>query len=656
MARLVNKMFEERKRIEDELKKKEAYQQLVLDSLPMAFYITSPDSIIGGRWVSEQIYKLTGYRSEQFLGDEDLWAARIHPQDRKSTTDALTNMSQNGPLKIEYRWQTASGIYIWIEDHAILIQGRNGVPAEIIGTWRDITKRRKSDEALKLSEATLRSIAGVLSVGIGQVLNQVIKQANDKLCAMTGYSSEALIGQNVRILYPSQEEFERVGREYCSQIREKETGTVEARWQRKDGTIINVLMSSTPVDRTDQEAPVIFTVQDMSEQKTAKTERKDLENLLRQSQKMEAIGTLAGGIAHDFNNILSPILIQTELALMDLPQDSLLRFNLEDVLEAAHRARELVKRILAFSRQSDENHQPVEVKSVIADALKLLRATLPTTIRIEQQIESKSDTILADSTQIYQILMNLGTNASHAMRANGGILKVILEDVEIDMDEAVRRNVNPGPYLKLSIADTGCGMGQEVMGRIFDPYFTTKEKGEGSGLGLAVVHGIVKGYGGAIVVESETGSGTVFEVFLPQTDREMSIKTEEKGPMPRGDEKILVVDDEKAVVDATQQILERLGYDVVARTSSREALEVFCSQPDMFDLVLTDQTMPNMTGVEFAGELMALRKDIPVILFTGFSETIDEEKAKSMGIVELIMKPLVMREMAEKIRNILDNR
>lgn len=628
--------------------------ELLLDSLPMAFYTTSPDGI-SGRWVSEQIYKLTGYRPDQFRGNEDLWAERIHPQDRKGTIDALKNMPQNGPLEIEYRWQIAGGIYIWIEDHAILIQDRNGVPTEIIGTWRDITKRRKSDEALKLSEATLRSIFDASPVGIGQVLNQVIKQANDKLCAMTGYSSEELIGQNVRILYPSQKEFEWAGREKCSQIREKGTGTVETKWQRKDGAIIDVLMSSTPVDRIDQTAPVIFTALDISDQKMAEAERRDLENLLWKAQKMEAIGTLAGGIAHDFNNILSPIMIQTELTLMDLPQDSPLRCNLEDVLEAAHRARELVKQILAFSRQSDEDRRPVEVKSVIADALKLLRATLPTTIQIEQQIESKSDTILADSTQIHQILMNLGTNASYAMRANGGILKVILEDVEIGRDEAVRRNVNPGPYLKLSIADTGCGMDQAVMGRIFDPYFTTKEKGEGSGLGLAVVHGIVKSYGGAITVESEPGSGTVFDVFLPRIDREMSIKIEENGPMPHGDEKILVVDDEKAIVDAIQKILERLGYDVVARTSSREALEVFCSQPDMFDLVLTDQTMPNMTGVEFAGELMALRKDIPVILFTGFSETINEEKAKSIGIVEFIMKPLVMSEMAEKIRNILDN-
>jgi PAS domain S-box-containing protein len=517
-----------------------------------------------------------------------------------------------------------------------------------------IDKRNWSEEALKKSETTLRSIFSAAPIGIGLLSNQVIKQVNDSWCNMLGYAKDELFEQNAGILYEEPEAFDRVARETEAQIKRNGAGTIETQWKCKDGSIIDVLLSYAVVDAKDASV-VTFTALDISSQKVVEADRMRLEAMLQQAQKMEAIGTLAGGIAHDFNNILSPILIQTEMALLDLPSDSPLRLNMEDVLEAGNRARELVKRILAFSRQSEEELSPIKASSVVKESLRLLRATLPTTIEITQSLEAESDLILADATQIHQVLMNLFTNAFQALPEKGGLLWVGLDRLELDdADVMVIPDLTPGSYLRLTVSDNGMGMDRATMDRIFDPYFTSREKGEGTGMGLAVTHGIVKSYGGAITVKSERGKGASFEVYLPCIERKGSLETEGVKPLPTGNEKILLVDDEKAITDAIQQVLERLGYQVVARTSSVEAFEVFRSRPGEFDLVITDQTMPGMTGEEFAKKLMALRSDIPIILCTGFSHIINEEKAKAIGIRKFIMKPVVMREMALTIRDVLD--
>lgn len=517
-----------------------------------------------------------------------------------------------------------------------------------------IEKRKQSKDALKKSEATLSSIFSAAPIGIGLVSNQVIKQANENCCKLLGYSKEELLEKNAEILYQDPDEFKRDKREINDQIQRTGTGGIETKWECKDGSVIDVMLSYAVVDPKNSSL-VTFTVLDISERKMAEKDRERLEVMLQQAQKMEAIGTLAGGIAHDFNNILSPILIQTEMALLDLPSDSHIRLNLEDVLEAGNRARELVKRILAFSRQTEEERNPIKVSSVLNESLKLLRATLPATIEIEQSIKAESDLVLADATQIHQVLMNLFTNAYQAIPEKGGVLWVGLDRVELDdSSAAVIPNLTPGPYLRLTVSDNGIGMDRETMDRIFDPYFTSKDKGEGTGMGLAVAHGIVKSFGGAITVKSDLGKGASFEVYLPCIERRSAMAVEQVKPFPKGNEKILLVDDEKAIIDAIQQVLERLGYQVVARTSSIEALEVFRTQTDSFDLVISDQTMPNMTGEKLAKELMALRTDIPIILCTGFSHIINEEKAKAIGIRKFIMKPVVMREMATIIRDVLD--
>jgi PAS domain S-box-containing protein len=385
------------------------------------------------------------------------------------------------------------------------------------------------------------------------------------------------------------------------------------------------------------------------------TESKRLETQLQQAQKMEAIGTLAGGIAHDFNNILTPIISYTELALFQLADDSPMRFNLERVVNAGLRARDLVKQILTFSRQSDQQRIPLKVAPIVKEALKLLRASLPTTVEIRENIKADSGTVLAGPTQIHQVLMNLCTNAGHAMREKGGVLEVTLVDVDLDSYAAAEYpDFVPGPCVKLTVSDTGHGMGREIMERIFDPFFTTKEVYEGTGMGLPVVYGIVKSYGGAITVDSEPGKGATFTVFFPKIDVGEQLQAEPAETLPTGNERILVVDDEEVITDSLRQTLESLCYNVDARTSSIEALEVFRARSDNFDLVITDQTMPNMTGEMLAKELMIIRSDIPIILCTGFSEMISEAKSKAIGICGFVMKPIVISELAKAVRKVLD--
>jgi CheY-like chemotaxis protein len=374
---------------------------------------------------------------------------------------------------------------------------------------------------------------------------------------------------------------------------------------------------------------------------------------------MEAIGTLAGGIAHDFNNILSAIMGYTELAVLGVPEKLPAKQNLQEVLKASHRAKDLVRQILTFSRQGEQERKPVLIFPIVKETLKLLRASLPSTIEIRQKIDSETGVIEANLTQIHQVVMNLCTNAAHAMRENGGVLEVSLVNVEMDIDTTAQHpDIHPGPYLRLTVSDTGIGIAPDLVERIFDPYFTTKKVGEGTGLGLAVVHGIVKSHGGIIKVYSELGKGSTFHVYFPLIDGFQEItETQKVELLPMGDhERVLFVDDEQALVELGEKMLEHLGYEVTVRTSSIEALELFRNQPDRFDLIITDFTMPNMTGDKLAQEVMRLRPGLPVILCTGFSERISEMKAKALGIQEFVMKPFDLNDLARTIRRALDHK
>jgi PAS domain S-box-containing protein len=389
------------------------------------------------------------------------------------------------------------------------------------------------------------------------------------------------------------------------------------------------------------------------------THQKQLEQRLIQAQKMEAIGTLAGGIAHDFNNILAVIIGHAELMREELGERSPMSKRAEQIVISSERGAELVKQILAFSRQSNRKRKPVKLTTIIQESLRLLRSILPSTIDIRQDIQSTSARVLADPTQIHQIMMNLGTNALHAMREKGGILEVSLEEVVLDAETVkTYHDINPGPYLKLTVSDTGHGMTPAVIKRIFEPYFTTKKTGEGTGMGLAVIHGIVKSYGGDISVHSQPGKKTSFDVFLPcfQERRKTERKPRLAQEVPRGSERILLVDDETALADVGTQVLERLGYRVVGKSNAIEALETFRQESQQFDLVISDLTMPHMTGIQLAEEIKQIKPGTPIIICSGFTSSATKKQIKNFGIDDFVTKPVNKTELARVVRKVLDNK
>ncbi|RMF84105.1 MAG: hybrid sensor histidine kinase/response regulator [Nitrospinota bacterium] len=529
-------------------------------------------------------------------------------------------------------------LYAQVQHHATALEHR-------------ITAQEKAEASLRLLSRAIEHTAD--SVMITDT-HGVILFVNPAFERLTGYSREEAVGNTPRLLKSGQhspEFYKTLWTTICA------GQTFQATFvnRRKDGTLYYEEKILTPV-KDDQGHIVHFvsTGRDITERKQAEEERERLQEQVRQMQKIQAIGTLAGGIAHDFNNILAAILGYTELALFDVPPESKIWPHLQAVLEAGDRAKHLVQQILTFSRQHEQERKPVSLRLLLKETLKLLRATLPATIEIRQSCRTAHDMILADPTQLHQVLLNLCTNAEYAMRERGGVLEVSLDTVEIDATVAAAHPpLQPGSYVRLTVRDTGPGMPPEVVERIFEPYFTTKPEGEGTGLGLAVVHGIVASHGGTITVESRVGKGTTFTIYLPSLTASTETNSSVPEPVPRGTERILFVDDEEALARLGYQILTHLGYEVTVRTSSLEALEAFRAAPYRFDLVITDQTMPQMTGEAFSQAIREIRPDIPIILCTGFSHTMSKEKARQLGINAFLLKPLTTADLGKVIRQVL---
>nr|WP_319393996.1 ATP-binding protein [uncultured Desulfobacter sp.] len=389
--------------------------------------------------------------------------------------------------------------------------------------------------------------------------------------------------------------------------------------------------------------------------KTLQEKQKKADEYLWQAQKMESIGNLAGGIAHDFNNLLFPIIGMSEMLLEELAEDSLEHENIKMIWEAGKRGRDLVQQILSFSRQSEKDKSPVRLQQILEEALKLSRASLPSSIQINKEIQQDCGWVLADSIQFHQIVINLITNAAHAVDPSEGTINVQLKEVRATQNDSPAKLNSDGKYVMLKISDNGCGIDNSIKNKIFDPYFTTKDKGKGTGLGLAVVYRIVQDHQGDIVVGSKVGEGTSFSIYLPLLEQPSDTPPKDSITSPQtGSEHILLVDDEKSVAQIETQMLNRLGYKVTVHTSSRQALECFRSDPERFDLLLSDVTMPEITGDKLAQKVLAIRPDIPVLLCTGFSENFDRHQAEQLGIKGFLMKPVVKSDLARMVRQILD--
>ena len=635
----------ERKRLEDLLADSEERYRRLFETADDGILLLDKHEL-KIRHANPAITATLGYASEDCIG-KDLRDIGVS-DDIGTVNEIMQTLNEDGILYFQdFPIQNKTGQVvdtdIYMVDRASLVQCN----------IRDITERKRMEISLLENEERYRLLTENSLTGIYIHVEGLLKFVNSRFAEILGYAPEELVGQQYwDFVHP--EDREMVKSISLARARgETPPSEYEFRHQSKAGETVWVHNLASIIQYQGQTANIGNLAQ-INDRKQAETEKRILENQLRHSQQLESIGTLAGGIAHDFNNILTSVIGYTELALDKVEKETSLEDYLQEVHTAGKRARDLVKQMLTFARQTEEEVKPIQVDIIVKEVLKFIRSSLPTTIEIKQDIKSDS-LIMGNSAQVHQIMMNLCTNAAHAMKDDIGVLEINLEDVQIDngfLPPEVGLQV--GDYIKLSVSDTGTGISPRVIGQIFAPYFTTKDIGEGTGMGLSMVHGIVESYGGKITVNSELGKGTTFSVYLPKTKERKALRTYQKEELPSGVERILFVDDEVPITKMGRQVLENLGYSVTTRTSSVEALELFLAKPNAFDLVITDMTMPNMTGDKLAFNLMKVRLDIPVILCTGYSKNISDETASKIGIKALVYKPIVKADFAKTVRKVLD--
>ncbi len=593
------------------------------------------------------IVEMFGYDSREAFLKVRVSDLYKNPFDRKKYNQKLVKA---GAVKNEeLQLQKKDGTSFIGSVSAVVVKNEKDTVNYYDGIIEDITERKRSEAAIRHSEEKYRTVleANPDPVVVYDIDGKVV-YFNPAFTEVFGWTLEERLGKKNDAFVP--EEAWRETKVMIEKVLagERFSGIETCRYNKKGETIPVSISGAIYKDQHGDPIGSIINLRDISNQKR-------MEALLQQSQKMEAIGTLAGGIAHDFNNMLFPLVGYSEMLRDDLPADSPLQHHVNRILEAAMRSKDLVEQILSFSRQGHQEIKLMKMQPIVKESIKLLRSSIPTTIDIRQDIDPGCGPVVADPTQVHQIVMNLATNAFHAMEDSGGRLNVHLKQVRMESDPSLLPDFTPGEYARLTVADTGIGIEKNIVNKIFDPYFTTKETGKGTGLGLSVVQGIVKRCHGDIRIYSEPGKGTEIKVYLPIADRKIEgLPIDPSEAIQGGTEKILLVDDEVTIVTMEQRILERLGYRVAIRTGSVDALEAFRANPDTFDLVVTDMNMPNMTGVQLAGEIKKIRPEIPIILCTGFSYQVNEEKSKALGIQGFIMKPVVRKEIAGVIRKVLD--
>ncbi len=648
----------ERKQAEQSLKDSEErfrsffnYSPLGLNVFDMAGKVVAVNNVARKFFGVSETDPLTGYRffEDRSITDETKWKVK-HGQ-----VAIEERFIDFGVIKEDAMYTTIKdkndSVFIRLTYAAYGPDLNN--PVGIIAIIQDFTERNQIEQSLKDSEERFRLAMQFANDGIfdwNLETNEIYYSPGWK--RMLGYGDDEL--PNDFTVWESLTEPEDVKRSWKMQNelinKKRDRFEMEFKMKHKDGHWIDILSRANAIfDESNKAVRIIGTHVDISE-------RKNLENQLLQSQKLESIGNLAGGIAHEFNNILSIIIGNNELIMEDLPEWSLSRESCEEIRLAGLRARDIVKHLLTFSRQDDSTKKPINMVSVVTESLKLIRSTTPTNIEIKDEISPNCLPILGDATQINQILINLCSNAIDALPISGGIIDIELRNSEVDQQNGVSAHkLAKGKYIKLIVRDNGSGIPQKILDRIFEPYFTTKDVGKGSGIGLAVVHGIIENHGGSITCESAKGEGTTFTILLPAYEGLVEEEREQKNTLPGKGERVLYVDDEPSIAKLGKRHLESLGYDAYSTTDPKKALEMIKAEPDRFDLVISDMAMPNMPGDQLIEQILSVNSKMPTMVCSGYSSRMSETTALEMGIKAFVMKPLNKNELAKKVREILDN-
>jgi PAS domain S-box-containing protein len=642
----------ERKRTEEALRASEASYRLLIEHTSDLIWTLDADGVF--TYASPSWERVTGYAPSDIVGGR--FHPLVHPDDLSMCVDYLRGMvesrvASSGP---EYRVKHADGEWHWHAAASAPVLDAQGQFVSMVGVSRDVTERTRAQQELAqehlLMETLLEGLPGIFYLYTYPELRLVRWNRNHE--TLLGYTGEEIRDRSI-MEWHVPEAMDAV-REAIDLVMEQGQNTIESPLLAKDGRSVPFLMTGVRLDVPGQSYLMGVGI-DITERKRIEEERSRLEVQLQQTQRLESLGVLAGGIAHDFNNILAGIQGFTEIALDHVGPQCAAAAYLQHALAGTTRATELVRQILAFSRQAPMDQAAVSLHTLAKDVLRFARATLPATVEIRQDLDPDVPPVEADPTQIHQVVLNLCTNAEYAMRPDGGVLTVTLEATEVGSEQAQAMGlVGPGRYALLTVSDTGCGMDAATVDRLFEPFFTTKPTGEGTGLGLATSHGIVTRHGGAITAESELGVGTAFRVYLPALTggREQAAQPVE-GELPKGAGRVLLVDDEPSVLAAEESRLRSLGYTPTASVSSTEALALFRSDPSAFDLVLSDQTMPGMTGLDLASEVRTISQTIPFVLATGFSTVVTPETVQELGISEVLLKPYTRRKLAEAMRRAL---